>query len=965
MTLGRTLAASIALISALIGIISPVDHDYHRVAVATQPPATTTAGEYPSVSEAVWIDGGTILWTADGSSEHDTWRLVSAPAESGANGVTEVPLQLDPSGLTESQRAAYGWLGEVRVLRPTRLSDSSARELVRTRLTVVRTFADGAQEVTGVQLGAVLDDLFSDASDAELGAAWRDGVPTLSLWAPTATGVRLLRFTDPLDAEPSEVIPASRRSDGTWAVTGTPDWKNSGYLYEVTVFAPSTGRFERNLVTDPYSVALTTNSTRSVLVDLDDSRFIPDAWANTPSPTVRNASERSIYELHVRDFSIADDSIPAEIRGTYAAFAAEGRGRRHLRDLIGSGINTVHLLPTFDIASIEEDSSRQREPDCDTEAGPDWAEQQACVMSVADSDGFNWGYDPLHFFAPEGAYAVRADGGARVREFREMVGALHEDGAQVVLDVVFNHVSASGQSPRSVLDRIVPGYYLRLSGDGQVETSTCCPNLATERTMAEKLMVDATVLWTRAYRVDGFRFDLMGFSSKQNLLAVREALDRLTIRDDGVDGSRVYLYGEGWSFGEVAGNARFEQATQGQLGGTGIGTFNDRLRDAVHGGSPGDHSSTFAQGFATGLSTDSNGDPANGSAEEAAARLAYDTDLVKLGLAGNLRSFRLVTADGTEKRGDEIPFGGGFAGYANEPNETVNYVDAHDNETLFDILAMKLPVGTGMADRVRMNTLALATATLSQSPALWHAGTDLLRSKSIDRNSYNSGDWFNAIDWSGQKSNFGVGLPPEKDNGFRWSAIAPLLRNPDLRPQPDDIAAATAQAQQILALKHSSPLFSLGSSELINQKLTFPIGGPGAPAGVIVMSIDDTVGQDVDPDLDRVLVVFNASPAPITVAAPQLAGHRFGLATIQAKGVDPVAKSAAWNPSDGSASVPARSVIVFTDSQQPPPPERAGGAIPAPFLVLAGVAGVGVLLCIVVLVLRSTRRRRGVGSDTR
>ncbi len=160
-----------------------------------------------------------------------------------------------------------------------------------------------------------------------------------------------------------------------------------------------------------------------------------------------------------------------------------------------------------------------------------------------------------------------------------------------------------------MLDRIVPGYYQRLSLEGTVEDSTCCSNVATENTMAQKLMVDSTVLWAREYHVDGFRFDLMGHSSVENMLAVREALDELTLEDDGVDGSSIYLYGEGWNFGEVADNARFTQATQGQLGGTSIGAFNDRLRDAVHGGSPFDTDKRTNQASATARTPCPTGTP--------------------------------------------------------------------------------------------------------------------------------------------------------------------------------------------------------------------------------------------------------------------------------------------------------------------------------------------------------------------
>ncbi len=339
-----------------------------------------------------------------------------------------------------------------------------------------------------------------------------------------------------------------------WTARGTSSWRGAQYLFEVTVWAPSTQAVETNQVTDPYSVALTTNSTRSVVVDLADPALAPRQWRTTPSPKLARAVDSSIYELHVRDFSIGDESVPAEHRGTYLAFADEGAGRQHLRELADAGLNTVHLLPTFDITSIEEVRADQAVPACDLASfAPDSTEQQACVTAVAADDGFNWGYDPYHWMAPEGSYATAPEGGARVAEFRTMVGALHADGLRVVVDEVYNHTSASGQADTSVLDKVVPGYYHRLNPTtGAVETSTCCQNIATEHTMAGKAMVDAVVLWARQYKVDGFRFDLMGHHSKQNMVDVRAALDKLTLKKDGVDGKGIYLYGEGWNFGEVA-----------------------------------------------------------------------------------------------------------------------------------------------------------------------------------------------------------------------------------------------------------------------------------------------------------------------------------------------------------------------------------------------------------------------------
>jgi len=311
------------------------------------------------------------------------------------------------------------------------------------------------------------------------------------------------------------------------------------------------------------------------------------------------------------------------------------------------------------------------------------------------------------------------------------------------------------------------------------------------------------------------------------------------------------------------------------------------------------------------------------------AALGHATDLVKLGLAGNLRTFSFLTSDGTEKTGAEVDYNGQHAGYADQPDENVNYVDAHDNETLYDLSVFKLPVGTSMADRVRMNTLELATATLSQSPSFWHAGTELLRSKSLDRNSYDSGDWFNRIDWTGQESTFGSGLPMAADNEGKWAIMTPLLSDPALKPQASDITAAEGSALDLLRVRSEVGLLRLGSAGAIEKKVTFPNGGTDAAAGVIVMQIDDTVGADIDPELDGALVVFNASPEAVTQTVVDLAGREFALTPAQANGSDAVVKTTTWNAESGTVSVPARTVAVLVDAQdeqgEPGGPGESGG----------------------------------------
>ena len=336
-------------------------------------------------------------------------------------------------------------------------------------------------------------------------------------------------------------------------------------------------------------------------------------------------------------------AYPKTLRGTYLAFTEkESNGMKHLKALADAGLTHIHLLPTFDIASINEDKSTWVTPDYAAlaAAAPDAETQRLAIADIKDQDGFNWGYDPFHYTTPEGSYATQPDGTARLVEFRRMVQSLNEIGLRVVMDVVYNHTNASGQSAKSVLDKVVPGYYHRLNKEGGIERSTCCENTATEHAMMEKLMIDSLITWAKYYKVDGFRFDLMGHHMLSNMVAVRQALDSLTLEKDGVDGKSIIIYGEGWDFGEVAKNALGVNATQLNLAGTGIGTFNDRLRDAARGGGP--FNPVRDQGFITGLATDPNTESANTAS--LTAQLLQETSWIQLGLAGNLKTYELVTA---------------------------------------------------------------------------------------------------------------------------------------------------------------------------------------------------------------------------------------------------------------------------------------------------------------------------------
>ncbi|MER5766639.1 pullulanase-type alpha-1,6-glucosidase [Streptomyces sp. NPDC001985] len=858
------------------------------------------AGAVPSLdlgrAEAQWIDRNTVVWKVK-ATEATSQQLVYGTGEpitvkDGALSDEGRWLRLGPASLTGAQKAKFPHLREYPAFTVDPRDRDRVRHSLRGQLIATQRAANGALlAATGVQTAGVLDDLYAaKATGAALGPVFgRNGV-TLSVWAPTARTVSL-----ELDGR---TVPM-RRDDrsGVWSAAGPRSWTGKPYRYQVTVWAPSVGRTVTNQVTDPYSTALTTDSARSLAVDLTDPKLAPKGWRTLRKPAAVPLRDARIQELHIRDFSIADRT--ARNPGQYRAFTErDSAGMRHLRELADSGTSYLHLLPAFDIGTIPERKAAQQTPGCDLKIlAPDSPEQQACVARSAAKDAYNWGYDPLHYTVPEGSYASDPEGTRRTVEFREMVAALNGIGLRTVMDVVYNHTVAGGQSEKSVLDRIVPGYYQRLLADGSVATSTCCANTAPENAMMGKLVVDSVVTWAKEYKVDGFRFDLMGHHPKANMLAVREALDALTPARDGVDGKKIVLYGEGWNFGEIADDARFVQATQKHMAGTGIATFSDRARDAVRGGGPFD-ADPGVQGFASGLYTDPNPAAGNGSRDEQRARLLHYQDLIKVGLTGNLASYTFTDTRGRTVKGSDVDYNGAPAGYADAPGDALAYADAHDNETLYDALAFKLPRDTSAADRARMQVLAMATAALSQGPALSQAGTDLLRSKSLDRNSYDSGDWFNAIHWDCRDGNgFGRGLPPAPDNQDKWRYAKPLLTAASLTPGCEQISGASAAYRDLLKIRATEPVFGLATAEQVRSALSFPLSGPDETPGVITLRAGELV------------VVFNATPER---RAQRLGGSSdHTLHPVQAAGADPTVKTASYDRATGTFSVPGRTVAVF------------------------------------------------------
>ena len=887
---------------------------------------TVAAGDL-SKYEAHWVSANTIAWDVELDPALE-YRLYYA-AEGGialvdnvVTGGDYVELIYEPQGLSAAQKAKFPHLATFAAFKLPATALPLVPEILKGQIAIAAiapsdpailfaaaAASDFTADATGLQIPGVLDDLYTYTGD--LGVTYNGDAPALRLWAPTAKSVKLHLFDTSTSSPASQVISMTAEPLGVWSATGDASWTGKFYLYEVEVYVHSTGQVEHNIVTDPYSLSLATNSKRSQIVDLNDVALKPAGWDSVSKPSLTAPEDIVLYELHVRDFSIYDQSVPEAERGTFKAFThANTNGMMHLQALADAGLTHIHLLPSFDFATVNENKAERVEPNIPPNPAPDSEDPQAAVNAVSNQDGFNWGYDPYHYTTPEGSYSTNPDGVTRIIEFREMVKALHEAGLRVVMDVVYNHTTASGQAEKSVLDKVVPGYYHRLDEVGNVAKSTCCDNTASEHAMMEKLMIDSLVTWATAYGVGGFRFDLMGHHMKSNMEKVQTALTAID--------PTIYVYGEGWNFGEVQDNARGVNATQINLAGTGIGTFSDRLRDAVRGGGPFDEGQSMVtnQGFVSGLFYDPNANNSGSPAEK--NELLLSADQIRVGLAGNLADYQLIDRNGNLVTGAQIDYNGAPAGYTQDPQENIIYVGAHDNQTIWDLSAYKHASAVSMADRVRAQNLALDFAVLAQGVPFIHAGDELLRSKSFDRDSYNSGDWFNRLDLSYQTNNWGVGLPPKGKNQSAWPIMQPLLANPALKPAPADITRSFQHMLEMLQIRQSTPLLRLQSEADIVGRLAFHNTGPNQIPGLIAMTIsDDVTGlPDLDIPRKRVAVIFNASDVAQTLIVSGLIGIDLTLHPVQASSSDPIVKQSSFDPATGAFSVPARTTAVFVELEK-------------------------------------------------
>jgi pullulanase len=513
----------------------------------------------------------------------------------------------------------------------------------------------------------------------DLGAVYHPEATSVKLWAPTARQVRLLLFQDATNVS-FQTIPMSRDSHGIWSADLAGDMDGKYYLYEVTFLPAGSLKPTIYRVNDPYARGCSANSGRTLIYD--PRKTNPEGWDHDHFVTLKNNTDAVLYEVHIRDFSINTNSGIADgNRGKYLGMVqpgtktpgGEASGLDHLKEL---GVTHVHLLPCFDYAGGDE---RQK------------ADQYTW---------YDWGYDPVLYNTPEGSYASNPDGTARQKEFKEMVQAFHRNHIGVVMDVVYNHTAATGGQPASIFDKVFPGYYYRMDKSGHYANGTGCGNeLASEKPMVRKFIVDSIKYWMTEYHVDGFRFDLMGILDRETMLAVyREAKK---INPDAI------IYGEGWQMERVL--PADEMMTQANVQGTGIAAFNDGIRDNIK----GDYAKARDAGFVQGA-----GPPFGGMAR------------FELEIKGQ--------STGKDKQDIEV-----FS-----PNETINYDSAHDDLCLWDKLRLSAP-DAPEALRINMDKLAAGIVLTAQGVPFIHAGDEFLRSKNLNPNSNNDNDpRVNPIDWS-------------------------------------------------------------------------------------------------------------------------------------------------------------------------------------------------------------------------
>lgn len=498
-----------------------------------------------------------------------------------------------------------------------------------------------------------------------------------TLWAPSADRVRLNLYASGEGGDPEEQVEIEKAGYGTWRIHIDRDLKGSFYTFQIE----KNGKW-LNETPGIWAKAVGINGNRAAVIDWNETN--PEGWESDRSPELKMYSDIILYELHHRDFSIAPDS-GIENKGKFLALTetgtktpeGEATGLDHLKEL---GVTHIHILPSFDFATVDE--------------------------TKLDENHYNWGYDPKNYNVPDGSYSTDpANPVVRIREFKEMVKSLHQNGFRIVLDVVYNHTASTDHSN---FDLTVPGYFYRQNADGSYSNASGCGNeTASEREMVRHYIIESVKFWAREYHIDGFRFDLMGIHDIETMNRLRSELLEID--------PTIFVYGEGWVAADSA--LPFEQRAVkenvGQM--EGIGVFNDEFRDGLKG-------STFDEqepGYASGN--------INGHFEP-----------VKYGIVG-----------GTDH--PQVDYGGLLycnAPYAGAPSQMINFVSCHDGYTLVDKLKLSVQGDHAADELIPIDKLVHTVLLTAQGIPFIRSGEEIMQDKQGEPNSYKSPDSINRIDWS-------------------------------------------------------------------------------------------------------------------------------------------------------------------------------------------------------------------------
>ncbi|MEQ3165525.1 type I pullulanase [Parabacteroides goldsteinii] len=498
-----------------------------------------------------------------------------------------------------------------------------------------------------------------------------------TLWAPSADRVRLNLYASGEGGDPEEQVEMEKAGYGTWRIHIDRDLKGSFYTFQIE----KNGKW-LNETPGIWAKAVGINGNRAAVIDWNETN--PEGWESDRSPELKMYSDIILYELHHRDFSIAPDS-GIENKGKFLALTetgtktpeGEATGLDHLKEL---GVTHIHILPSFDFATVDE--------------------------TRLDENRYNWGYDPKNYNVPDGSYSTDpANPVVRIREFKEMVKSLHQNGFRIVLDVVYNHTASTDHSN---FDLTVPGYFYRQNADGSYSNASGCGNeTASEREMVRHYIIESVKFWAREYHIDGFRFDLMGIHDIETMNRLRSELLEID--------PTIFVYGEGWVAADspLPFEQRAVKENVGQM--EGIGVFNDEFRDGLKG-------STFDEqepGYASGN--------INGHFEP-----------VKYGIVG-----------GTDH--PQVDYGGLLycnAPYAGAPSQMINFVSCHDGYTLVDKLKLSVQGDHAADELIPIDKLVHTVLLTAQGIPFIRSGEEIMQDKQGEPNSYKSPDSINRIDWS-------------------------------------------------------------------------------------------------------------------------------------------------------------------------------------------------------------------------